>query len=101
MAKRFHPKIASANDLMTGLVMFLGTDGWVWRHQDAEIAHDPEAAGALLARAEAQPLKAVGPYLIDVALDARGIPQPVHQRERMRSFGPSIRQDLTKPASAA
>lgn len=89
MPKTFTPKIVTANDLMQGDVIYLTTDGWSRNHADARIATSNEDAQGMLAQAQAQALKIVGPYLADAVLDAAGRPGPVHFREAFRTRGPS------------
>ena len=98
MAKVFHPKIVSANDLLAGDVVWLdAAGGWTRDLRRAAVAHDPEAAERLLAAGAAQQGRVVGPALADVALGADG-PRPLHFREAFRARGPSHRPDLGKQA---
>ncbi|MCB1480441.1 MAG: DUF2849 domain-containing protein [Rhodobiaceae bacterium] len=90
MARVFAPKIATANDLLEGDVVYFTANGvWSRLHGDAKVAHSPEEADTLLKAAEAFPLQVVGVYLADVALSESGAPQPVHFRETFRTRGPS------------
>ena len=90
MARVFVPKIATANDLLEGDVVYFTADGtWSRLHEQARVAHAPEDAEALLKQAEAFPQQVVGVYLADVAMDEDGAPQPVHFRETFRTRGPS------------
>ena len=89
MARKFLPQVATANDLFEGDVIYFTTEGTWTRHlHEAEVAQNPEAAEALLARASQFPLQVVGVYLADVAVDD-GTPTPVHFREAFRTRGPS------------
>jgi hypothetical protein len=89
MPAPFTPKIVTANDLMLGDVIYLTAEGWSRRHADARVATSNEEAQAMLAEAQAQALKIVGPYLADAVLDDAGRPGPVHFREAFRTRGPS------------
>lgn len=83
-------RIVSANDLLSGDVVYLARDGgWTRRLAEAAIAAAPDAAEALLARAAAQPGAVVGPALVEVAPGAAG-PRPIHYREAIRARGPTI-----------
>ncbi len=89
-------KIISANDLLDGDVVYLdGNGNWTRLIRDAAVAETSDAADALNAAAN-QPQKVIGPYLIDVALNAAGIPIPNHYRERIRDHGPTVRADLDR-----
>ena len=97
MPKRFTPTIVSANDLLEGDVVYLAAaGGWTRRLAEAAVAETPEAAEALLARAD-QPARVVGPNLAEVALDGAA-PRPLHHREIVRTRGPSTRPDLGRQA---
>lgn len=98
MVKDFHPKIVSANDLLSGDVVYLDATGaWTRALRDAAVARTPDAADELEA-ASHQPDKVVGPYLLDVRIDDRGWPVPSHFREKFRDRGPTIRTDLGRQA---
>ena len=89
-------QIVTANRLNDGLVIYLGrNESWVDRIEAAEIAESKDAAAALLARAEAPAhrTRVVGPYLMEVDLDA-GTPRPASNREVIRALGPTVRTDL-------
>lgn len=89
MAKRFQPGIVSANDLLSGAVIYLAKDGtWVSSMAKAEFITDEARAAARLALAEGQPEIAVGPYLAP-ADDTDAGPVPNHFRESFRAQGPS------------
>lgn len=93
MAGKFIPKIISANDLLSGDVIYL-TDEFSWTKQldDAVIASTESTAVELLSIAGRND-QVVGPYVADVALrDAR--PVLLHIREQCREQGPSVRPDL-------
>ena len=91
------PQIVSANDLLIGDVIYLGPAGWTRHLAEAVVAEGEAEAAALLARAEAEPHLAVGPYLAEVALEGAA-PRPLHFREVFRTRGPSTRPDLGRQA---
>ena len=80
-------KALTANDLLTGEVVFWSNGRWAERFGDADV-FDGEDADAALAAAEGQPTVVVAPYLIDLQDTPRG-PVPVSYRERIRALGPS------------
>lgn len=99
MPKPTTAKVATANDLLDGDVIFLTEDGdWTRAIEDAKVAGSTEDADRLLAMATADFARAVTPYLVDVTLDAEGRPRPVHYRERIRLAGPTNRPDLGRQA---
>lgn len=89
------PQIVTANDLISGDVVFRTADG-AW-------ARDVNAAGVLAdkAAAEAAHAAALGDVkaavVVDVALidvtAAEGKVVPVKLRERIRAFGPTVKAD--------
>ncbi len=93
MAKAFQPQVATANDLLTGDVVYLAADGeWTRELAGALVARTPDDAQAILAQAD-QPAKVVGAYLVAVEPGLTG-PRPSHFRERFRLLGPSVRADF-------
>lgn len=94
------PAIVVANDLLDGDVVFLGPAGWENTHRKAEIAHTPDEADALLARAQIdyKANRIVDPYLVVVTPLDDGTAEPIHYREKMRTKGPTTRIDLGKQA---
>ena len=86
-------KIATANRLLDGAVVYLGPDG-VWGEAigRARIAADADQAAEL----EAQGQEAVAarhvvePYLIDVKISDDGGPVPIGWRETIRAHGPTV-----------
>ena len=89
MAKRFQPGIVSANDLISGAVIYLAKSGeWVARPEAGELITDPARAEERLTLAERQPEIAVGPYIAP-ANDTPEGPRPAHFREDFRAQGPS------------
>ena len=89
-------QVVTANRLGDGRVVYLGSeDFWVERIEAAEVAAGKDPAAALLSRAEApaQVTRVVGPYLMDVIVEA-GRPRATSNREIIRAQGPSVRADL-------
>jgi len=92
MAKSFRPQVITANDLVEGDAVFLGAIGWVRDIAEARVAQTPEDAEMLevaAAQGETDNL-VVGPYLVEVRIDA-GRPEPILRREQIRaSRAPTI-----------
>ncbi len=89
MAKRFQPGIVSANDLLSGAVIYLAADGtWVSSMAKAEFITDEARAEERLTLADAQPEIAVGPHIAPADNTDAG-PVPNHFRETFRAQGPS------------
>lgn len=89
MARRFTPKIVTANDLRMGHVVYLAPDGsWVCSHDRAELIEDEAIADLRLLDALGQSDRVVGVYLADAKPGPRG-PEPTHFREVFRATGPS------------
>jgi len=93
----------TANRLGDGEVVFLTRAGeWSLSVDDAALAIEPDAAKALEARGrEAEAANTVtGAYLFD-AERRDGRVRALHIRERIRTLGPTVRQDLGKQAAGA
>ncbi|NRP12473.1 hypothetical protein XMM379_001536 [Aliiroseovarius sp. xm-m-379] len=91
MPRPFTPKIVTANDLVTGDVIYLAEDGsWVRDMCMAVLLDEEDGANARLAEAVAQPHITVGAYLADAKRGEKG-PEPTHFREAFRARGPSNR----------
>ena len=88
-------KALTANDLVTGEVVFLGPQGWTLRYPEALIFEDAAQADAALDAAKAEVNALADPYLIDVAA-VDGFPVPTSYRERIRALGPTIHPDMGK-----
>jgi sulfite reductase (NADPH) hemoprotein beta-component len=89
-------RVAIANLLRGGNVVFLAGDGrWSAHIDEARVAESDEAAAALEARARASEdaTEVVDPYLIEVERGEDGL-RPVKYREWLRTRGPSVRLDL-------
>ena len=85
MSRRGGPQVVTANDLVSGAVVFWTGAGWSRDPDDARVLREPEAQQAALAAAEADGLRAVGAYLAAVGDDGL-----VRLRERIRTTGPTI-----------
>ena len=82
-------KALTANDLLTGDVVFWSKGRWVERFADAELFADDAVAAATEAAAEAETTWAgTPPYLIDLTESPEGY-VPVSYRERLRALGPT------------
>lgn len=89
MARRFTPKIVTANDLLEGDVIYLTEDDRWSRHlHEAELIEDEAHADVRLIFASQQAAQVVGAYLADAKAGPNG-PEPVHFREAFRAKGPS------------
>ena len=97
------PVLLNANDVLDGDVVFHTGDRWSLHLADALVAHDEQGAARLESIRDAAEAsgEVIEPYLVAVALDAAGRAIPVHYRERLRAFGPSVRLDLGKQAQGA
>lgn len=98
-------KVATANRLTDGIVVFLGYDGEWTRHiDDARVAERDDDIAELQAEAEASPA-VVGAYLIDADIrlpEGQGrTVEPVAYKERIRAYGPSIHPAFAKKAAPA
>lgn len=86
-------RIATANRLLDGAVVFLGYDGkWTRRIDEARVAEREDDMADLETEAVAS-AESVGAYLIDVEVrSAEGsgrFVRPSKYRERIRAFGPT------------
>jgi hypothetical protein len=101
-------RIATANRLQDGLVVFLSAHGkWSRDLNAARVARSDAEADALeqAAAASARSNTVVDPYLISVDVTS-GSPVPVAHRERLRASGPTVGHSLgvqtpVEPARAA
>ena len=83
-------KALTANELLTGDVVFWRQGAWVERFAEAEIFADDAAAAAAEQVAEAQGGWAgTAPYLIDLQDTPEFGVVPVSYRERLRALGPT------------
>ena len=81
--------ILIANDLRTGMTVYLGNDnGWSTNWAEAWVITDDAKAGSAMmfaAKAVANN-EVIDPYLVDTTPEG----QPTHTRERLRTTGPSV-----------
>lgn len=90
MAIEYRPRIVTANDLFEGdAIYFTASGDWTRDHGDAVVAFSKDAAEQLLASANAQQDRVVGPYLAEAEMGDDHRPRPVHFREVFRTRGPS------------
>ncbi|MBJ3775220.1 DUF2849 domain-containing protein [Acuticoccus mangrovi] len=102
MAKQRVPKgpsVLTANDLLTGTIVYWTGDDWSASMHDALRADDEASRAALeaAARTEEDANRVVGAYLF--ALDPE-TGAPVALRERQRLGGPSIILPISTPRAA-
>ena len=94
-------QVMTANRLRDGDVVFLTRSGeWSEKIDDAVLAQEPLAIAALETRA-AEAVKATlitGQYLFDAERVKDKI-RATHIRERIRTLGPTVREDLGKQAT--
>ena len=86
MAKKPALQIVTANHLTEGHSIYLAETGWTADHHEARNARSTEEAAALelAARKDEDGNLVVGVYLVEVALDEGGLPEPTHYREKLR-----------------
>lgn len=90
MNRKFTAKIVTANELLSGEVVYLRADtSWSPDHGEAEYLTDSTTADARLLAAEACGDLIVSPYLADAQVNLIGRPEPVLYREALRTRGPS------------
>lgn len=93
-------KALTANELRSGLVVFLTPEGrWTLDLAEAALATEADRAAALerVGQAAVAERTVVEPYLIEVEHGDAGL-RPAHIRERIRTLGPTVRADLGKQA---
>ena len=93
-------KVLTANRLADGAVVFLThTAQWSEAIDAAVVALEPQSASALAERGkQAEALNVVtDSYLVEVER-RDGRVRPLHIRERIRTLGPTVRDDLGKQA---
>lgn len=100
-ARNAGQKVVTANRLADGMVIYF-TPSAAWS-EDLAAAHvvEGEDAMAVLAQATADESQSVGPYLMDVAVDAGGI-RPTGRallRETIRDRGPTIHPEFGRQAA--
>ena len=91
MARPFRPCVLTANDLLSGEVVYLAPGGaWTPRLGSAHLFEEEEEANRRLAQAERCEDAIIGPYLAAArAGGSRRTPEPVHFREAFRATGPT------------
>jgi len=90
MAKKFTPKVLTANDLLSGDVIYWNENGdWVLEFENALFLDTEKLAFHVLRLAQKQGIDIVGAYLADAKLGDDDKPQPSHFREDFRATGPS------------
>ncbi len=98
------PRIATANRLQDGLVVFLDEDGdWTRDLRAARIAQDDAEAVELESEGAAAVAAnlVVAPYLVEVAAHNGSGFLPVANRERIRIGGPTVGHSLNGPKGKA
>ncbi|GAB4226603.1 MAG: hypothetical protein Kow0032_04470 [Methyloligellaceae bacterium] len=99
MAKKISgPRIATANRLDDGLVVFLGENGeWLRDYRQARIAFEEEEAARLEAAAQAAARNniVVDPYLVQIRAEPGAAPELAAHREMLRSLGPTVGHAVT------
>jgi hypothetical protein len=81
-------KVASANRLTDGVVVFLDDAGqWTEQLEHAALARDERAAEILLERARVEMAPVVDPFLVAVSEDSDGLIVPLSLREKIRAAG--------------
>jgi hypothetical protein len=82
--------VVTANRLGDGAVVYrTADDGWTTELAAAAVVAAP-AAAALLQQAEADTVRAVGPYIAPVDLAPDSAVRPGNLRERIRLAGPTF-----------
>lgn len=85
------PVVVTANRVADGAVIYRDAGGgWTTRLDGAAVATNAASAHALIAEANADDLRAVGPYIAPVELTASGGRRPGNLRELIRLSGPTI-----------
>jgi hypothetical protein len=85
------PVVVTANRVGDGAVVYRRADGgWATDLSDAAVAMNAVVAQELIKAANADDLRAVGPYIAPVKLTAQGQVRPGNLRELIRLGGPTI-----------
>ena len=90
-------KLLTGNDLHSGLVIWWTGDGWSTSVGDAVDVGD---AGEQIAAVESAARRVNGAYVADAETTPDG-PRPLHIKERIRAYGPTVRADLSHSAAPA
>ncbi|MGA2943569.1 MAG: DUF2849 domain-containing protein [Xanthobacteraceae bacterium] len=90
------PVVITANRVGDGAVVYRQADGgWTTQLDDAAIATSSYGARELIDAANADDLRAVGPYVAPVKLSDSGQVRPGNLRELIRLSGPTIDLPVT------
>ena len=90
MSKKFTHKVLTANDLLSGDVIYWDKCGdWVLDFENALFLNTEELALQSLRLAQNQAKQMIGIYLADAEIDEDLKPRPTHFREYFRAMGPS------------
>ncbi|NOR60910.1 MAG: DUF2849 domain-containing protein [Rhodobacteraceae bacterium] len=101
MTQISEPQTITANDLLTGEVVYLTKHGvWAHQHSDAVTFDHPDRAALCLEQVSSRDIAVVGPYLARAKIDHHQAVKPVHFRDAIRATGPSNRF-IGKQASPA
>lgn len=83
--------LVTGNDLKTGDVIWW-SGGETWSRHLADAVDAGDEAEAIIAREEAA-LRVNVPYSVDAEISDQG-PMPLHIKDRVRAYGPTVRSDL-------
>lgn len=101
MVNKLTTQIITANDLLSGEVVYLSSNGtWAIRHSDAITFETSDEASTRLASVLRSETSVVGPYLAFANVAKGCLLEPTHFREMFRTKGPSNRF-LGKQTTAA
>lgn len=90
------PVVVTANRVADGAVVYRNAEGgWTTRLDAAAVATNAASAHAMMSEANADDLRAVGPYIAPVELTASGERRPGNLRELIRLSGPTIDLPVT------
>jgi hypothetical protein len=83
--------VVTANRLTDGAVIYRSVDGgWTTDLSEAAVVDTAAAATEMLRAAETDDVRAVGPYVAPVRIEAGSRIRPGNLRERIRIAGPTI-----------
>jgi hypothetical protein len=90
------PVVITANRVGDGAVVYRRADGgWTTDLDDAAVATNSDGARKLIDAANADDLRAVGPYVAPVKVNEGGRVRPGNLRELIRLSGPTIDLPVT------
>jgi hypothetical protein len=88
-------KIITGNNLKTGAVIWWDGQGWSLHVEDAVDVGD---RGDQILAVEDAACRVNGGYIVEAEKTAEGV-RPLHIKDRVRAYGPTVRSDLSlKPA---